>query len=303
METAPAHQPIRVYADQNFLIYCVQNAEWRNAVSEAHRSRRIIVVLSPWHFWECGKGAHHCDTEDLLKFAEELQPAWIPERADLQMIEFWVVWEQLWSSSNEEFDPIGTFTEIVAILNKVDEPQVEGITLRDYVEEFAQSHSTAKIEAVLERQRRVADFNRAQYLKGRMDEVFKAELELKHLASVRARLETKSSNPEIVYRRANELLKEQPIATQLICFIEWGFAHELKCYQTEGALTDDLYATGGTLNTQRFVDRQHASAALPYCDLFVTDDKELKRRCARASARLRFKTARVVCGEELIGSL
>lgn len=303
MATVPVQQPIRVYVDQNFLIYCAKNDAWRAAVREAHRSGKILVVLSPWHFYECGKGAHHCDTEDLLKFAEELQPGWIPERADLQTLEFWAVWEQLWSSSSELVDPIGTFTQIVAILSKVAESRMAGLTMRDYVNEFAQTHTIAKIEVELQNQRQVAEFNRTQYLKGRMNKAFRAELELKHLASIRARLETKSSGPDTVYRRANELLREQPIATQLMCFIEWGFTRGLKCYQVEGALTEELYASGGTLNPGRFADRQHASVALPYCNLFATDDKELQRRCARASSQLPFATADVITGAELIARL
>jgi len=53
------------------------------------------LLCSPVHFYECGRGAAHADANELLNFTEELQPKWIIERADLQLFEFWVIWNQV----------------------------------------------------------------------------------------------------------------------------------------------------------------------------------------------------------------
>ena len=51
------------------------------------------------------------------------------------------------------------------------------------------------------------------------------------------------------------------------------------------------------------LNRQHAIVALPFCDLFVTSDKELKRRCDAIRPKLGFAIAEVQTGEEFIQSL
>jgi hypothetical protein len=76
---------VNVYADHNFLIYCIKHPHWGDAVTEAHRSGKASLVLSPWHFYEYGNARGHADTEDLIQFVEALQPQWTMERADLLM--------------------------------------------------------------------------------------------------------------------------------------------------------------------------------------------------------------------------
>ena len=77
----------------------------------------------------------------------------------------------------------------------------------------------------------------------------------------------------------------------------------MKAYKTEVAFTLELYATGATLDTNRQIDRQHAIAALPYCDLFITDDGDLIKRIARVKRELRFDTANVLRGQAFIDTL
>ncbi len=66
---------------------------------DAHQSGRITIVLSAWHFYEYGNASGHPETEDLIWFAEELQPQWILERGDLQHQEFIVFWNCIWGSA------------------------------------------------------------------------------------------------------------------------------------------------------------------------------------------------------------
>jgi hypothetical protein len=53
----------------------------------------------------------------------------------------------------------------------------------------------------------------------------------------------------------------------------------------------------------RLIDRQHAIAALPYCDLLITDDGDLIKRIVRVKTELRFDTASVLRGQAFIDTL
>ncbi len=294
---------LNVYADQNFLIYCTKNPTWQRKIKEAHNSGAITIVLSPWHFYECGRGAAHADADELLNFTEDLQPKWIIERADLQLFEFWAVWNQVWNSSKDTVEPIGTFAEIAAIVSKVDERHLRNVKMRDYVNAFSRYNALAEVKKALENQRYVSDAVRNEYLRRRSDKTTWQDMELRHLAVQLARLELKTNGTNQVWDRANRLVYEQPIRTQMEFFISSSFTRELKCHATEAAFTEELFASGGGLDARRFVDRQHASVALPYCDRFITDDGELRKRCARIIGWLPFQSATVMTAEEFLRTL
>ena len=294
---------VNVYADHNFLIYCIKHPQWGDAVTEAHRSGKASLVLSPWHFYEYGNASAHPDTEDLIQFAEALQPKWTMERADLLMFEFWVEWENFWNAGKDTVDPIGPFAEIIGILAKVDPSRIAGITIRDWVNAFSGANALAEIRAAMQSQESVTTFNQKAYVEGRFTKTIKDQMELVHLAVQRARLQVGGSDPDRVYALARRILKKQPVATQLECLVFWGFTSLLKCHQVEAAFTEELYQTGGRLSENAFVDRQHATIALPYCDYFVTSDAKLINRCNRVKAMLPFPTAGVLTGDEFIALL
>lgn len=294
---------MNVYADQNFLIYCAQNQAWWKKVKEANESGSVSLVLSPWHFYEFGRGATHANADELLKLAEEVQPKWIIERADLQLFEFWIVWRQVFESLADAVEPIGTFGEIAAVLSKVDEHHLQGVTMRDYVRTFSEVDAIAEVEKALAEHRNVTQSIRAEYLSRMSDKATQREMELTHLALQLARLELKAKGTDRVWRRAKELLREEPIHTKMEFFISSGLMRELKCHATEVGFAEELLMSGAVLDVNRFVDRQHASVALPYCDRFITDDADLRKRCARIAARLPFPLAEVMTGRDFLRNL
>ncbi len=294
---------MNVYADHNFLIYCIKRPLWGDAVTKAHRAGKVSLVLSPWHFFEYGNARAHADTEDLIQFVEVLQPQWTMERADLLMFEFWVEWENFWNTGTDTVDPIGPFAEIIGILAKVDPSRTIGITIRDFVNAFSAEAELKEIKTALKSQEGVTAFNQKAYVEGRFTKTIKDQMELVHLAVQSARLQVGGSDPDRVYALARTILKKQPIATQLECMVFWGFTSLLKCHQVEAVFTEELYQTGAKLSENAFVDRQHATIALPYCDYFVTSDAKLINRCNRVKAMLSFPTAGVLTGDEFIALL
>lgn len=291
---------MHAYVDHNFLLNCMKDRTWRDTVIKAHQSRSVIVVLSPYHFYELGNARHYEDTEDLIKFTEELQPDWTMIRGDLQLFEFWAVWRQLWESSTEVVQPIGTLQEIAAVLGKVHYSRTAHVTIRDYVTTFSADGALDPIRAGMDEQATIAEDNQHAYVQGRFDKRSRFEMDRKHLALQLARLEIGDKDTDKVFERAKGLLVQQPISTQFSCFIDWGFGRLLKSYQTEGAFSEDLYFTQGKLSRNRFIDREHASVAIPHCEFFITSDKKLINGCNRVKARLPFPTAQVLTGEDFI---
>jgi hypothetical protein len=292
---------LNVYPDHNFLIYCVKNPTWRKAVTEAHKVGRITVVLSAWHFYEYGNASGYADTESLIEFAEELQPKWILERADLQHREFIVIWNYFWSGGPPDFNPICTLAEQAAALNRVPVERMSRYSIRDYVKHWSTPGALDEIQAVMKAQTEVARQNMSRYVADRNRFGVLPLTECAYVAIQFARLH--EVQPWRVWALAQEIFREGPLSVQIQCFVYWRCTEYLKAYMTEVALTLELYPTGAALSMNRQIDRQHAIMALPYCDVLVTDDKDLRNRIARVKPKLRFKTAEVMRGQDFIDSL
>ena len=291
---------LNVYADQNFLIYCVKSPVWRQAVLEAHRSGRICVILSAWHFYEYGNAAAHPETAELLQFAEELQPKWILERGDLQHQEFIAVWNNVWTGAPHEFNPIRSLAQAGASLNRVPVERMTKYTITDHVRSFSAPGALDQIQKELKRQQWVAKSNLNKYVNDKRFDAILPITVVFYIAVQLARL--REIEPDRVYALANQFMRSEPISTQIQCFVFWRCTEFLRAYLTEVAFTLDLYPNKATLDPNRMIDRQHAIVALPYCDALVTDDKDLTRRCERVKQTLRFTSANVITGQALIDS-
>jgi len=174
-------------------------------------------------------------------------------------------------------------------------------TIREYVQSFSAPGALDEIRAELKNQTSVAKYNLDKYVNDKRFDAVLSVTEFFYVAVQLARLH--EIERDKVYALANLMLREQPLSTQIQCFVYWKCTEFLKAYKTEGAFTLELYSTGATLDTNRQIDRQHAIAALPYCDMFVTDDGDLIKRIARVKPMLKFDTATVLRGQEFISTL
>jgi hypothetical protein len=118
--------------------------------------------------------------------------------------------------------------------------------------------------------------------------------------SQKTKTRTQSSEHGVVATVADALLNAQPHATMIEVFVYWGGMNLLKTYQVEGVLTWQMYATDAKLGVNRAVDRMHAIMALTHCEVLVTDDKDLIRRCEAARKEIPFKVATVQRGQDFI---
>jgi hypothetical protein len=290
------------YADQNFIINCANNRDWRKAVTLARDRDRATLVLSPWHFYEIGT-ISEARMEELVQVVEEFRPAWILDRSDLQLRECIHAWQTFWGEKVDDFKPIGTLAEVAAILLRSNPKQLADFALRDYVRVFQRSAGAAQLLSVLDHQRVISAENRVSYKNGKITTRIETAIEQRFVAQMLARREEKGPSKSELDRRTNELLTTQPIATKIAIFIEWGGTADIKTYKVEAELTSRHFETDAVLNVNRQIDRQHAAVALPYCDCFVTSDNELLRRCEAVRERLAFRIATVQTGGDFVHSL
>lgn len=283
------------YADHNFLIYCANDKAWRDALIRATTSGTVVMVLSPWHFYELGRSRTQ---EDLIDLAERINPQWILGRSDLQLAEFQSSWNSIWNGTDEHFAPIGSIEDVAAALHRTSRRRVANITLRDYVGGFRRDSLIGSLADAREVSQKVRAYSKA----GKLFDQTKKEIDRAYVALQIARSEGLIV-PDAVYSRVPKILKSQPISVMIDTFIDWQLLESLKAYKVEKELSEEFYNTTAVLNANRMVDRQHAVAALSYCDYFVTNDQELGDRITRATRKIPLKVAEVINPEAFINRL
>jgi hypothetical protein len=289
------------YADQNFLITCADTPKWREAVMRARDLDIATIVLSPWHFYEFGN-ANTERMERLLQLAEEIRPAWSLDRADIQLQEFLSVWIKIWGNPCPLFQPICTLAEAAAALHRTHPDRMARFAIRDYVGAFKPEDAANILRTSMEEQGVIAEANLVNYKRDRFNPALLSYIDQQHVAHQLARKEGYIV-PIEVDQRANAILDAQPLGTMIEMFVYWGGMTLLKAYQVESVLTNQLYSTEAKLGVNRFVDRQHATMALTYCDVMITDDKDLITRCEAARQKLPFPVAAVKRGQDFIDSI
>jgi hypothetical protein len=238
--------------------------------------------------------------ERLIQLAEDIRPAWTLTMADLQLLEFVTEWDNFWGDGPASFRPIGTMHEAAAALHNIDPKHLRGATLRDWVGSFVTD--LTNLRDTMDSIARASATNKEVYQQGRMTRDFLKAMDYGHVAVQLARVE-RNGEAKYAMKRGNQLLTEQPIGTQIRFFVDFGGMKELKCYHVESALAANMWASEAKLQSNRYIDRQHATVAMPYCDIFVTDDRDLIKRCGAAKMEVSFKTAEIHRGELFINWL
>lgn len=294
---------IFAYADHNFLINCTRNPTWQKTIITARAAEVAVVVFSPFHFYEFGNVKSQADREQLLAFAEDIQPAWILERLDIQLREFTKVWTEIWTSQPfPTFEAVGSLAAATAALFRTHPKRFQRYTFREFVAEFTREKLETVVLPVMEDQERIAAANSKDFRAGRLTPAVTSAIHRAYVAQQLA-LAKGLIVPVEVRERAAAILNAKPTAAMIEWFVEWGCISFLRTYQVEGALTEEFYSGEKRLNKNRFVDRQHAIGALTHCDVLVTDDGELIKHCEKARARLPFQVAEVQTGEQFVTRL
>jgi hypothetical protein len=293
---------MNAYVDHNFLINCINQGGWRPIAVNACSSGSVKLIVSPWSIYEIGNAAP-LHMEELLTIVEELKPLWIFERVDLQLREFVVAWNDFWNGRRSHFDPIGTLAEVHASFFRCRLKLVEKYSLRDYAAIWKRPDASYEADVEFRRQASISVWNRMAYLDGRFTSRAIREIRERYVARQFAISRKVGLPHHQIHQYENLILSEKKLREFISFFVEFGGMDDLLAHRVEEILTFNQWKTGAKLNPHRQLDRFHAVAALPYCDLFVTSDAELIKKSQVVQNELRFEIGSVISGEEFIERL
>jgi hypothetical protein len=290
------------YLDQNILIYLSENDEWLKTVRAARESERFVPVLSPWHFYEIGKIPDDRRLA-LLTVVDQLRPAWMLDRADIQLVEFLHTWRDFWSGKHRSLNAIGSLVDVVSFLFRVPPERAERFTLEQITSIFARPGGTDILKSVFAEQRAIALANQKTLMSRVYTDRMDFEVQQHYLARLLGREHETEPSREQLDARTARIWKNPLTREQIRFFINFGGMSDLRAWQVESQLTRLHMVGTAILNENRQVDRQHACAGLAYCDLFATNDRELTNRSREITSKLKFKPAELVTPEDFIQRL
>ncbi len=290
------------YVDHNFLINCLNKEGWRSTALAKCGIGHVRLVLSPWSIYEIGN-ATPLHMEELLAIAEELNPSWILERVDLQLREFVAAWNAFWCGTATQFNPILTLPEAQASFFRLPVGRVEKFSIRDYAGVWQRKEAGKEADVEFKRQESISAFNRAAFLDGRLTPRTVREIRKRYVARQFAISRRVGMLAQEIYQYENWILSEKKLEAFISFFVDFGGMDEMPAHHVEESLTFAQWKTEARLNPNRLLDRFHAVASLPYCDIFVTSDQELVKKTQAIRSDLKFKIAEVISGEEFIERL
>lgn len=290
---------MNAYIDHNFLIDCLNREGWRDIATEAAVTGGVRFVLSPWSIYEIGNAARS-HMEELLGIAEELTPVWIFERVDLQLREFVVAWNDFWTGTTTQFTPIKTLPEVQASFFRCPLAQAQNFSIHDYANVWQRKEAETEADVEFRRQESISAVNRDVFADGKLTTSVMREIRKRYVARQFAISRRVGMPAREIHQFENLILGETGLSTFVSFFVDFGGMDGLPAHRVEEALTFNQWKTEARLNPNRQLDRFHAIAALPYCDLFVTSDRELARKTEAIRGGLKFKIAAVLSGEEFI---
>jgi hypothetical protein len=293
---------MNAYIDHNFLINCLNYKGWKATAIQACGQGGVRFVLSPWSIYEIGNAAP-THMEELLGIAQEFDPSWILERVDLQLREFVVAWNDFWNGTSTQFNPIMTLPEVQASFFRCPLKLAEKYSLRDYASVWHRKQAAKEADVEFRRQESISALNRVIFVEGRLTSAAIREIRKRYVARQFAIARRVGMRLHEIHEYENLILGEARLETFISFFVDFGGMDAMPAHRVEESLTFNQWKTPARLNPNRQLDRLHAVAALPYCDLFVTSDNELAKKTQAVQGGLSFKIAEVISGEEFIDRL
>jgi|GEM_PF-6928307 len=294
---------MNAYVDQNFLINCINCEGWKATAARASNAGLIRLVLSPWNIYEIGS-APIKKGEEMLAIVDELQPFWILERVDLQLREFVVAWSDFWNGKRSRFDPIRrTFNEVQTSFLRGYSEIIEDYRIRDFAAVWGQKDARQEAEFALRRQTSINASNRLAFEGGKLTDGATRKIRERYIARQFAIAGGIRLPDGEIHRREDLILSNKKLWTPISFFVEFGGMDSMMAHRVEESLVHNQWKTTAELNSNRQIDKFHATVALPYCDLFVTSDAELIRKSNAIRRGLDFEIAEVITGEDFIDRL
>jgi hypothetical protein len=265
-----------VYLDYNFIATAHDSpGTYKKRLREA--AGRLTFVLSRWHHVEMARDEDEYRAYSVADFVDSLEPKWLYDRRSLHLRELKT---QLFNSGiwYEIGPPMGTLREMLADLRNT-LPSPTPAQSANLVREFRQLGKEHDVAKSLRKNYENQKENRQDYCNGTI---------------------TPFDFPRLDRAVIRGFMKEglspntpSPFDARLINEFSSTCKKELlRSIALEIAVSRDAWKNNRALSENEFIDLQHM-IALPYVDVFVTDDCRLKKIVQRVVPRLPFRTAEI----------
>jgi hypothetical protein len=273
-----------VYCDHNFVVVAHdEGAAYHAKLRQLVADGKVRFVLSTWHWLEMARDDDRARGLSVAAFADSLSPAWLFERLTVQQ---WEVEEAFFRFKGDAFQRpsrIGHLADVIADLVKVDKHYAgahrDSRAFVAHMQTLGEDHPVnASIRANFEKQK----WNGEAYRAGKIRPEMLQRLDRLLIGRF---LPTVTPNGEQITLADKDR------------FLQACKINDFPSTAVEGALSLDGWKTGRVLTDRAFRDSQHI-VALPYVDLFVTNDGQMANAIRRIVGQFTFRTAEVISKAE-----
>jgi hypothetical protein len=266
-----------VFCDLNFIVTAHQGPD---AYKEHLRqlagagAGTITFVLSSFHWVEAAEDADAVRSAAKADFMDSLLARWIFERRSLQQKEATATFLRFLGVQADQPQMIGSVVDIIADLAGVRADRHS----RDVVAHLRTIGQNHPLERSLQQAFDSNRVNGGRFRSGQLSADFIRQMEKRYVQGL---LPARTPAGVII----DEESKRR--------FLDGSALTDFPAFAVESLATYDSWRENRQMNRNNFMDQQHLMA-LPYVDIFLTDDARLKALIGRISPGLPFAIATVL---------
>jgi hypothetical protein len=261
-----------VFCDLNFIVTAHQGPDaYKDHLRQLAGAGTVTFVLSPMHWIEAAEDPDPARGAAKADFMDSLLAQWICERRSVQRKEATAAFFRFLKVQADPPRMIGSIVEIIADL--AGRPAERNS--RDFVAHLRGIGPNHPLERSLQEAFDSNRVNGERFRTGQLDDNFLRRIEKMYIQGL---LPAQTPSGVVI----GEDSKRQ--------FLDGCQLRDFPAFAVESLATYDSWSSNRQMNRNNFMDQQHLMA-LPYVDLFLTDDAKLRSLIARISPELPFSIA------------
>ena len=271
--------PPLIYCDSNFVITAHDAPQdYKTHLRELASGGKVKFVLSPWHWREMAQDADHARGTSVADFCDSLDPVWLYDRRTIQKKEVSAAFFKFAKVPAAPPAMLGDIGDIIYDLAGTRAYR----NCRSFVEHLRNIGPNHPMEKSFKSAFDANQKNTADFLAGKFTPQFHAKIERLYIQGLMP-----ATTPAGIV--IDDVTKNAFLLSHKLT--------DLPATALETKITRENWALKRQLKQNNFLDQFHVMA-LPYVDLFITNDDKLSRLMKRAVAGMPVRTAEIVTKDE-----
>ena len=271
--------PPLIYCDSNFVITAHDAPQdYKTHLRELASGGNVKFVLSAWHWREMAQDVDHARGTSVADFCDSLDPVWLYDRRTIQKKE---VSAAFFKFANVPAAPPAMLGDIGDIIYDLAGTRAYR-NCRSFVEHLRNIGPNHPMEKTFKNAFDANQKNTADFLAGKFTPQFHAKIERLYIQGLMP-----ATTPAGIV--IDDVTKNAFLSSHKLT--------DLPATALETKITRENWVLKRQLKQNNFLDQFHVMA-LPYVDLFITNDDKLSRLMKRAVAGMPFRTAEIVTKDE-----